>query len=206
MSKQMPACYKIRVQNHLSSQWAEWFEGVTITNYPNGEATLSGSFRDQAALFGVLDKVRDLNLALNSLKRIEPGGTSTEVNKSIVRGYMEDVLTQGNLAAAGKYFAEHVVFNGGRPSKEIIAVLFRQFRTAFPDLQVDIEDQFSEGDKVATRVTFQGTHLGYFGDIPPTGRLVKFTGIAVDRIVESRVVEMWHEADFLKLKTQLQSI
>jgi hypothetical protein len=64
--------YEIRVHNHLSSQWAEWFEGLAITNHPNGEATLSGPFQDQAALFGVLDKVRDLNLTLIAVKRIEP--------------------------------------------------------------------------------------------------------------------------------------
>jgi hypothetical protein len=64
-------CYEIRVHNHLMSQWKEWFEGLDITNHPNGEATLTGPFQDQAALFGVLDKVRDLNLTLIAVKRIE---------------------------------------------------------------------------------------------------------------------------------------
>jgi predicted ester cyclase len=198
----MPTCYKIRVQNHLSPQWADWFEGVTITNHPSGEATLSGSFRDQAALFGALDKLRDLNLTLIAVQRAEPGQTSTEENQSIVRGYMEEILTKGKLEAAHTYFAEHVMFNSGPPSNEVIAGLFHLFRAAFPDLQVDIDDQFSAGDKVATRVTFQGTHLGFFGDIAPTGRRVSLTGIAIDRIVAGRIVEMWHEADFLELKRQ----
>jgi predicted ester cyclase len=203
MSKHMPTSYKIRVQNHLSPQWTDWFEGVTITNHSSGEATLSGSFRDQAALFGALDKLRDLNLTLIAVQRAEPGQTSIIENHAIVRGYMAEILTQGNLEAANKYFAEHVRFNGGPPSNEVIAALFGLFRTAFPELQVDIEDQFAAGDKVATRVTFQGTHLGSFGDIPPTGRRVTFSGIAIDRIVAGRIVEMWHEADFLQLKTQL---
>lgn len=200
----MPTYYEICVHNHLSSHWTEWFEGLEIANQPNGEATLSGPFRDQAALFGVLHQVHDLNLTLVAVKRIEPRQTSAEENKAIVCGYMAEILTRGNLEAADRYFSEQVAINGGPPSKAGIAALFRLFRTAFPDLHVLIEDQISIGDKVVTRVTFQGTHLGYLWDIPPTGRQVAFTGIAFDRIAGGKVVEMWHEADFLGLREQLQ--
>jgi predicted ester cyclase len=204
MSKQMPTCYEIHVQNHLSSQWADWFEGVTIANHPNGQATLSGPFQDQAALFGALDKLRDLNLSLIAVRRVEPGHTSTEENKAIVCAYMKEVLSGGNLAAADKYFSEAVMFNGGRPSKEIVAVMFRLFRSAFPDLHVTIEDQVAAGDKVATRVTFQGTHLGPFWERAPSGKRVSFSGIAIDRIAGGKIVEMWHEADFPALRKQLR--
>ncbi len=56
--------YKIRVKGHLDGRWSEWFDGLEITNLQNGEAMLSGEIVDQAALHGVLAKVRDLNLAL----------------------------------------------------------------------------------------------------------------------------------------------
>jgi len=58
------AAYEIRVKGYLDGRWSEWFDGLEITNLENGEAMLSGQIVDQAALHGVLNKVRDLNLAL----------------------------------------------------------------------------------------------------------------------------------------------
>ena len=74
----MADTYQIRVRGHLSSRWAEWFDGLTIENQPNGEALICGPVADQAALHGLLVKVRDLNLPLISVNRIEPGQTHGE--------------------------------------------------------------------------------------------------------------------------------
>ena len=65
-----PQIYEIRVENHLSENWTDWFEGLTIHNEPNGETVLSGSFVDQAALFGILTRVDSLNLTLISVNRL----------------------------------------------------------------------------------------------------------------------------------------
>ena len=54
----------ITVKGHLDQRWSEWFDGLTITNRENGEAALAGHLPDQAALHGVLTKVRDLGLTL----------------------------------------------------------------------------------------------------------------------------------------------
>lgn len=54
----------ITVKGHLGEDWAEWFEGLAIENTANGESTLSGIVADQAMLHGVLERIRDLNLAL----------------------------------------------------------------------------------------------------------------------------------------------
>jgi hypothetical protein len=62
--------YEIRVKGHLDPRWSEWFDGLQITNEPNGEALLSGYIPDQAALHGVLAKVRDLNLQLISVTSV----------------------------------------------------------------------------------------------------------------------------------------
>ena len=70
-----PACYEIRIKGHLDSRWADWFEGLTITREANGETWLTGTVTDQAALHGLLRKVRDLGMALISVKRIERGQT-----------------------------------------------------------------------------------------------------------------------------------
>ncbi len=64
--------YKIRVKGHLDGRWSEWFDGLEITKLENGETMLSGDIVDQAALHGVLNKVRDLNLALIAVSNEGP--------------------------------------------------------------------------------------------------------------------------------------
>jgi len=67
-----PMIYQIRIQGHLGSQWTDWFEGLTITRQDNGETLLAGPVVDQAALYGLLRKVRDLGLPLLSVNRVKP--------------------------------------------------------------------------------------------------------------------------------------
>lgn len=62
--------YEIRVEGHLAADWSDWFEGLTICQKSNGETVLSGPL-DQAALHGVLAKVRDMGLALVAVNRVE---------------------------------------------------------------------------------------------------------------------------------------
>ena len=64
-------CYEIRLMGHLDNQWAEWFEGLAITLEDNGDTLLTGRVIDQAALHGLLKKVRDLGLPLVSVNRIQ---------------------------------------------------------------------------------------------------------------------------------------
>ncbi len=64
-----PRVYEIRIEGHLPDRWSKWFEGLAIHADPNGETTLSGLLADQAALFGVLAKIHNLNLTLISVHR-----------------------------------------------------------------------------------------------------------------------------------------
>jgi hypothetical protein len=64
--------YQIRVKGHLGYQWADWFEGLTITIEDNGETLLTGPVVDQAALHGLIKKVRDLGMPLISVIRLKP--------------------------------------------------------------------------------------------------------------------------------------
>ncbi len=66
------AIYHIRIKGHLGQHWADWFEGLAITLEDNGEMLLSGPVVDQAALHGVLRKVRDLGMPLLSVVCVTP--------------------------------------------------------------------------------------------------------------------------------------
>ena len=68
-----PLVYQIRIQGHLGREWTDWFEGLTIRRTDNGDTLLSGPVVDQAALHGLLRKVRDLGMPLLSVSRVEPG-------------------------------------------------------------------------------------------------------------------------------------
>ena len=70
-----PGVYQIRIEGHLGSQWTDWFEGLTITLEDNGVTLLTGPVIDQAALHGLLRKVRDLGMPLLSINRVEPDQT-----------------------------------------------------------------------------------------------------------------------------------
>ena len=63
--------YQIRIEGHLDDQWTDWFSGLSVTPEENGDTLLTGPIVDQAALFGLLKKVRDLGLPLVSLNRVE---------------------------------------------------------------------------------------------------------------------------------------
>jgi len=68
-----PGLYEIRLKGHLGSQWTDWFEGLTITLEEDGDTLLTGPVIDQAALHGLLKKIRDLGMPLVSVSPVEPG-------------------------------------------------------------------------------------------------------------------------------------
>ena len=64
--------YEIRIKGHLDQQWADWFGGLTVTLKEDGDTLLTGPVIDQAALYGLLKKVRDLGMPLLSVNRVKP--------------------------------------------------------------------------------------------------------------------------------------
>ena len=73
-----PQLYEIRLKGHLDARWAEWFEGLTITLEENGDTLLTGPVIDQAALHGLLKKVRDLGLPLVSVNLVQTNRTNSK--------------------------------------------------------------------------------------------------------------------------------
>jgi steroid delta-isomerase-like uncharacterized protein len=130
----------------------------------------------------------------------------SEQNALLVRRAIEEVYNQGNLAAVDELVTNDIVIHsssdeihGPAGVKQYVAML----RTAFPDFQMTIEDQIADGDRVVTRWTACGTHTGEFQGIPPTGKKGSMTGIDIDHIANSKVVECWVNSDDLGLLQQL---
>ncbi len=77
-----PTIYQIRIKGHLDRQWTDWFAGLTISLEDNGDTLLTGRVIDQAALHGLLKKVRDLGMPLVSVCPLEPGQADASDVKS----------------------------------------------------------------------------------------------------------------------------
>jgi hypothetical protein len=73
-----PVVYQIRVRSHLGSNWTDWFNGLTVTLEENGDTLLTGPVIDQAALYGLLKKVRDLGMPLVSVIPLASGDVQLE--------------------------------------------------------------------------------------------------------------------------------
>ncbi len=135
----------------------------------------------------------------------------SEANKALVRRELEEVFSKGNLDTSEELYAPDYVGHESTSPEEIRGVEgARQFaaiyRQAFPDLQVTVEDEVAEGDKVATRFTARGTHQGELEGIAPTGNRVEIAGIAISRIEGGKIAEDWSNFDALGLMQQIGAV
>jgi steroid delta-isomerase-like uncharacterized protein len=128
----------------------------------------------------------------------------------IVREFIEEVLNQGRLDAADRFFwgdmVEQVPFPGQGPGIEGLKDVVRAMRAAFPDMYWHVEEQLTEGDRVLTRFEWTGTHRGEFLGVSATGRSVKIWGMVIDRFQEGRIKETRLIMDTLGLMVQLGAV
>lgn len=126
----------------------------------------------------------------------------TDRNKAVVRAYLDEIAQSGNIIARERYFTPTTTFNGDLDLARQFARI-AETRRAFPDMEITIEQQIAEGSWVATRVTSRGTHMGDFAGIPATGRRIEYSGTAMDRLENGKVVEMWHTVNMHLLMRQI---
>jgi steroid delta-isomerase-like uncharacterized protein len=132
---------------------------------------------------------------------------SAEKNAAIVRNFVEQVITQGDIDSAAQFVCEDVVeqvpFPGQGPGLKGLQDVLRGMQSGFPDLNFAITEQVSEGDKVASRFEWTGTHRGEFLGVPATGRPVRVWGIVIDRLENGRIKDTRIIMDSLGLMMQL---
>jgi serine phosphatase RsbU (regulator of sigma subunit) len=130
-----------------------------------------------------------------------------EQNKAIFRRYLEEAWNQSNLEVIDEIFDRYISHqpNGSVHERgpQDVKRFVSEFRAAFPDLRLIMEEQIAEGDKVVSRGTIRGTHQGEFRGMAPTDEEMEIPGMAVFRFYEEgKVVESWDSYDQLSLMRQ----
>jgi steroid delta-isomerase-like uncharacterized protein len=131
---------------------------------------------------------------------------STESNKDLIRRYTEAVDADAHCAIhehMAEDFVGHLPGMPGPINRDGFVQFATAFSTAFPDLRHITEDLLAEGDRATGRFTVQGTHQADFQGMPATGRQVSFGAIAVCRIANGKIAEIWMQMDGIALMQQL---
>jgi steroid delta-isomerase-like uncharacterized protein len=137
----------------------------------------------------------------------------SKANKRLVERWFEEVWNKGRAEAIEEMFAAEGIAHGLSDDAENplrgpqnFRAFHSTFREAFPDLIVNVEDTIAEGDKVVARCSVRGKHMGNSLGIEATQSPVDFTGIAIVRIKDGKIVEAWNNFDFMKMYRQLGKI
>ena len=141
------------------------------------------------------------------------GQNNLEANKTVMRRWFDEVWNKGRADAIPEMFAEDGVAHGlsddvNAPLKGPKGFLpfHSQFRGAFPNIEVVVEDQIAEGDRVATRCSVRGKHQGDSLGFAATNSPVEFTGVTITRLKDGKIVEAWNNFDFMKMYRQLGAL
>jgi steroid delta-isomerase-like uncharacterized protein len=126
---------------------------------------------------------------------------------SIIQKIFERAFNEGDLTVVDEFLSPdhlaHSTFGGAPNGLQGFKWLIAMFRSAFPDLKCNVEDEIREGDKFSAHWTMRGTHKGLFLGNPPTGRTVEVQGMIFARTENGRMVEDWILIDQLGILQQL---
>ena len=132
---------------------------------------------------------------------------TTEENKATMRRLLNEGFIGGNTAIVDELVASDMVDHSPVPGQasglEGLKQMITMFRTAFPDLNVTVEDEVAEGDKVVIRVRTRGTHRGEFMGIAPTEKQIDIGEMHIVRFSGGKMVEHWGQEDSLGMMQQL---
>jgi predicted ester cyclase len=132
--------------------------------------------------------------------------SDSEQNKAVVRDCFE-VGSRGNFDAFESILGpDYVLHPEGIRGSEALAEMVQGYRKAIDALTVTIDQQFTEGDYVATRFTIRGRHTSELMGAAPTGRDVEFTGLTVSRCSDGRIEEEWELIDAVGLMQQVGAL
>ena len=136
-----------------------------------------------------------------------------ETNKVLIRRWFEEVWNQGRPEAVREMMSEDCINHGlsedpAEPLRGASGFLpfHTQFREAFPNIQVIVEDVIAEADKVVARCSVRGKHVGDSLGFKGTGNMAEFDGIAIARVKDGMFVESWNSFDFARMYKQLGAI
>ena len=134
----------------------------------------------------------------------------SEENKELMRRWFEEVWNKGRSEAIAEMFAEDGIAYGlANESGNTLRgpadfqAFHKNFRAAFPDITVTVEDAIAEGEMVAARCVVRGQHTGDGLGFAATERPMEITGITIARIRDGKIVEAWNNFDFMSLYQQL---
>ena len=137
----------------------------------------------------------------------------TTESKEVIHRWFEEVWNKGREEAIDELFAEDGVAHGlsDESGSELrgpagFKPFFHKFRSAFPDIQVLIEDAIAEGDKVAVRCSVRARHTGEGLGLAATNQPVAITGMSIARVKDGKIVEAWNNFDFMGLFQQIGAI
>jgi steroid delta-isomerase-like uncharacterized protein len=136
----------------------------------------------------------------------------SDQSTNVLGRWFEEVWNKGREEAIDELAAADVVSHGLFDSqgahvsgREMFKAFWRQFRTAFPDVRVDVNDELTDGAKNMVRCTVRATHSGE-GMGPPSHKPVSFTGMVVARIENGQLKEVWDSWDFMGLYQQIGAL
>jgi steroid delta-isomerase-like uncharacterized protein len=131
---------------------------------------------------------------------------SAEQNKKIIRCLFEEGMNQRNFSLMNECIADNYVNHdmpGGEPGPEGFRKVIENFVNGFPDMRIRLDEVIGDGNIVATRGEWSGTHSGNFMGIPATGKKVKIKYIDMWRLENGKGVENWVQMDMPGLMQQL---